>query len=98
MFNLVLGVILLVCIVLGSYWEVLYARANYPKSWRWRTLLFSIGCVNGGLAVHLVVVGVNNEFLPPLILVGSLLFGGIGFAWLFPIKMRYWIPPKRKQS
>jgi hypothetical protein len=96
--NLLLGFLLLISIVIGAYLELLYARANYPKSWYWTAGLFCIGSFIGGLGSYLVIVRIDQESLPLPILIFALLFGGIGFTWLFPARMRYVIPPTRKQS
>lgn len=80
-------------VALGTYLEVQYAYANYPRSLRWKTSLFIVGSLTFGLAAK-VMTRVDEEMQIGLLLTLVFsLFGGIGFIWLFPRHMRHVIPP-----
>lgn len=73
--------------------ELKYAQANYPGGWRWKLLLFAVGGCFGlfsSLIITLPFQG-GEDFI---VMVGGVGFGGIGFAWLLPVNMRYVIPQK----
>ena len=67
-----------------------YARANYPKSWRWRANLF----LAGALAM-VAMGGVMGEATNLLGTLWVAFIGGVVSAWAFPMRMRYAIPRRR---
>jgi hypothetical protein len=80
-------------VFLTPYIQWRYAKENYPKSWKWKSLLFAVGGGLGGIAF----MTFNPSWRFPqaiFVFIGGILFAGLCFTWLFPEKMRFIIPPK----
>jgi hypothetical protein len=98
MLNLLLWFLLLIALSLGAYLQLQYAYAGYPKDWRWKAVLFAMGIFTTGLTVYVVVYRLSQDSIPPIILLGALIFGGVMSTWVLPVRMRYVIPRKRKHD
>jgi hypothetical protein len=95
--DLMLWIGLVVSIAVSAHLQVRYARANYPKEWRWRIVLFVMGGIVFGIFGF---IGQRLEGLSINIfaLAVFVLLGGIGSAWLSPRQMRYLIPQRPNQE
>jgi hypothetical protein len=96
--DLHLWFLLLITLLLGAYLDLQYAHAGYPNGWRWKAILFSVGGLVSGLGGYLVIERIDNQSIPPLLLLGIVIFGGIISAWFIPVRMRYVIPRKHKHD
>jgi hypothetical protein len=90
--------LLLIIFLLGVYLELQYAYANYPNEWRWRIALFAVGGSVMGLGGYLVIEKIDKQMVPPILHLFNVVFGGLIFAWIFPVRMRYVIPRKHKHD
>jgi uncharacterized membrane protein YczE len=90
--------LLLIIFSLGVYLELQYAHAGYPNDWRWKVALFIVGGFVIGLGGYLVTKTIDKQPIPPILHLLAIIFGGAIFTWVFPVRMRYVIPPKRKHD
>lgn len=88
-------------IILGGlvgYLQVRYAQANYPKSSRWKWVLFLAGFIAGttGLATILYQEATSYELLLFSILTG--IVSGLFSCFLSPYQMQYIYPKRSERS
>ena len=95
MLDLLLWGLLLLAIYMSSYLEWKYALAGFPRGARWKVALFFWGSLGTALGGYLVVTRIDNNTVPPLLGFLISILGGITFAWLIPVRMRYFFPTKR---
>lgn len=90
--NIVLLFACVLVLVIEIYLELRYIMANYPRSWKWRSVLFF-----GGFAFAVTsLYGLRwNERAEIGLAAGALLgglFGGICFAFLLPFNLQHVYP------
>ena len=98
MLHFLLLLLVLIVFAIGIYLELQYAYAGYPNEWRWRVILFAVGGFVVSVGGYLIMTEIDGESVPPIIHLFAVIFGGVLFAWVFPVRMRYVIPPKQKRD
>ena len=92
---LILKFILMVFLgCIAGFIQWMYAKANYPSSWQWKTFLFLSGGIACGLAVSLLPFADATIFEKLLLIGGGSLFGGYLLLTALPEKMQMIIPKK----
>ena len=90
--NILLLFACVLVLVIEIYLELRYIMANYPRSWKWRSILFLGGFVITATFLYGVKWNDRGEIgLAVVALLGGL-FSGFCFAFLLPFNLQHVYP------